>query len=89
MCPFTTHDEAETYRIPMDLPAGVATRRSWVMVDKLTAIKRERVGAKITSATERRVGSGYSAGLSFEAAGVAQMDFHPAGHIRQSGWLTA
>lgn len=41
--PFTTHDEPAAYRIPLDLPAGDAQRRSSVMVDKLMAIKRERI----------------------------------------------
>jgi len=49
VCPFTTHHEPAAYRIPMDLPAGDTLRRSWVMVDKLMAIKRERIGAKITA----------------------------------------
>ncbi|WP_462329272.1 type II toxin-antitoxin system PemK/MazF family toxin [Thiohalocapsa halophila] len=49
VCPFTTHHEAAPYRIPLDLAAGDSHRRSWVMVDKLTAIKRERLGAKIAS----------------------------------------
>jgi mRNA interferase MazF len=55
VCPFTTHEEAAAYRIPMDLPAGDVTRQSWVMVDKLTAIKRERIGAKITCATAQQL----------------------------------
>lgn len=50
-CPFTTHDEPATYRISMDLPSGDSQRRSWVMVDKLMAIKRERIGAKIGTAS--------------------------------------
>lgn len=54
-CPFTTHDEPATYRISMDLPSGDAQRRSWVMVDKLTAIKRERIGAKITAASRQQI----------------------------------
>jgi mRNA interferase MazF len=49
VCPFTTHHEPAAYRIAMDLPAGDTLRRSWVMVDKLMAIKRERIGAKITA----------------------------------------
>lgn len=55
VCPFTTHDEPAAYRIPMDLPAGDAPRRSWVMVDKLMAIKRERIGAKIASASAQQL----------------------------------
>jgi len=49
VCPFTIHDELASYRIPLDLPAGDSHRRLWVMVDKLMAIKRERLGAKIAS----------------------------------------
>jgi len=55
VCPFTSHEEAAAYRIPMELPAGDVTRPSWVMVDKLTAIRRERRGAKITRATEQQL----------------------------------
>ncbi|MCU0836908.1 MAG: type II toxin-antitoxin system PemK/MazF family toxin [Chromatiaceae bacterium] len=55
VCPFTTHDEPAAYRIPMDLPAGDSRRRSWVMVDKLMAIKRERIGAKIASASAQQL----------------------------------
>ena len=50
-CPFTTHGEPATYRISMDLPSGDSQRRSWLMVDKLMAIKRERIGAKVTTAS--------------------------------------
>jgi mRNA interferase MazF len=55
VCPFTTHHEAAPYRIPLDLPSGEADRRSWVMVDKLAAIKRERLGAKIASASPEQL----------------------------------
>ena len=54
-CPFTTHEESATYRISMDLPSGDSQRRSWVMVDKLMAIKRERIGAKITTASRQQM----------------------------------
>jgi len=54
-CPFTTHGEAATYRVSMDLPSGDSQRRSWVMVDKLMAIRRERVGAKITTASRQQI----------------------------------
>jgi mRNA-degrading endonuclease toxin of MazEF toxin-antitoxin module len=50
-CPFTTHDEPATYRIAMNLPSGDSQRRSWLMADKLMAIKRERIGAKVTTAS--------------------------------------
>jgi mRNA interferase MazF len=63
VCPFTTHHEPAAYRIPIDLPAGDTLRRSWVMVDKLMAIKRERIGAKdhrpiSSTARCRRAGDG-------------------------------
>jgi mRNA interferase MazF len=54
-CPFTTHDEPATYRIAMDLPSGDSQRRSWLMVDKLMAIKRERIGTKITTASSQQL----------------------------------
>jgi mRNA interferase MazF len=54
-CPFTTHDEPATYRISVDLPWGDSQRRSWVMVDKLMAIRRERIRAKITAASTRQL----------------------------------
>ncbi|WP_416274719.1 type II toxin-antitoxin system PemK/MazF family toxin [Lamprobacter sp.] len=54
-CPFTTHEESAAYRIPMDLPSGDTQRRSWVMVDKLMAIRRERLGAKITTASRQQI----------------------------------
>jgi mRNA interferase MazF len=54
-CPFTTHDEPAAYRIFMDLPSGDSQRHSWVMVDKLMAIKRERIRAKITTASRQQV----------------------------------
>lgn len=55
VCPFTTHEEAAHYRVPLALPAGESSRRSWVMVDKLMAIKRERIGAKINSASPEQL----------------------------------
>jgi mRNA-degrading endonuclease toxin of MazEF toxin-antitoxin module len=55
VCPFTTYHEAAAYRIPIDLPAGDTQRQSWVMVDKLMAIKRERIGAKIASASAQQL----------------------------------
>jgi mRNA interferase MazF len=55
VCPFTTHHEAAAYRIPVDLPAGDSSRPSWVMVDKLMAIKRERIGAKIATASAQQL----------------------------------
>lgn len=57
VCPFTTHDEPAAYRIALDLPAGDSQRRSWVMVDKLMAIKRERIGSKIISVSARQLGT--------------------------------
>jgi mRNA interferase MazF len=54
-CPFTTHQEAASYRIPLGLPAGDALRPSWVMVDKLMAIKRERIGATIAIASAEQL----------------------------------
>ncbi len=39
----------------MDLPSGDSQRRSWVMVDKLMAIRRERLGAKITTASRQQI----------------------------------
>lgn len=64
VCPFTTHPETAPYRIPLDLPAGDAHRRSWVMVDKLTAIRRERLGAKVASASPEQL----------DAVGCAMID---------------
>jgi mRNA interferase MazF len=55
VCPFTTHPESAAYRIPIDLPAGDMLRRSWVMVAKLMAIKRERIGAKITVLSPQQI----------------------------------
>lgn len=55
MCPFTTHQEPAAYRIPIDLPAGDTLRRSWVMVDKLMAMKRERIGARITAPSAEQI----------------------------------
>lgn len=46
-CPFTTYGEALPYRIAFGLPTGLETRLSWVMVDKLMAIKRERIKRKL------------------------------------------
>ena len=60
-CPFTTHDEPASYRIAMDLPSGDSQRRSWAMVDKLMAIKRERIGAKITTASAQQLAAVESA----------------------------
>ncbi|WP_363184273.1 type II toxin-antitoxin system PemK/MazF family toxin [uncultured Thiocystis sp.] len=54
-CPFTTHEEPATYRISIDLPSGDSQRRSWVMVDKLMANRRERLGAKITTASMQQI----------------------------------
>ena len=54
-CPFTTHDEPATDRIAIDLPSGDSQRRSWLMVDKLIAIKRERIGAKITTVSSQQL----------------------------------
>jgi mRNA-degrading endonuclease toxin of MazEF toxin-antitoxin module len=45
----------------MDLPSGDSQRRSWVMVDKLMAIKRERIGAKITTASAQQLAAVESA----------------------------
>lgn len=55
VCPFTTHDEALSYRIPVDLPLGDTLRRSWVMVDKLMAVKRERIVATIATVSTDRL----------------------------------
>ena len=55
VCPFTTYEEPAAYRSPIDLPAGDTQRPSWVMVDKLMATKRERIGAKIASASARQL----------------------------------
>jgi mRNA interferase MazF len=55
VCPFTTHHEAAAYRIPVDLPAGDSSRPSGVMADKLIAIKRERIGAKIATASAQQL----------------------------------
>ena len=57
VCPFTTHHEPAAYRIPIDLPADDTLCRSWVMVDKLMAIKRERIGAKITALSVQQLGA--------------------------------
>jgi mRNA-degrading endonuclease toxin of MazEF toxin-antitoxin module len=54
-CPFTTHHEPAAYRISIDLPAGDTQRQSWVTVDKLMAIKRERIGARIASASAQQL----------------------------------
>ena len=54
-CPFTTRHEPAAYRIPIDLPAGDTQRQSWVTVDKLMAIKRERIGARIASASAQQL----------------------------------
>jgi len=43
VCPFTTHQDVASYRVPVHLPHGDTDRASWVMVDKLMAIKRERI----------------------------------------------
>jgi len=43
VCPFTSHQEALSYRVPVRLPYGDVERVSWVMVDKLMAVKRERI----------------------------------------------
>lgn len=55
VCPFTTHDEPAACRIPMDVPASDSRRRLWVMVDKLMAIRRERIGAKIARASAEQL----------------------------------
>ena len=55
VCPFTTYHEPAAYCIRIDLPAGDTQRQSWVMVDKLMAIKRERIGAKIASSSAQQL----------------------------------
>ncbi|MBK5940675.1 type II toxin-antitoxin system PemK/MazF family toxin [Halochromatium roseum] len=54
-CPFTTYEEAAPYRARFDLPAGEAVRRSYVMVDKLTAVRRDRLGAQIGRASSQQM----------------------------------
>lgn len=48
VCPFTTHQDVLPYRVPVRLPYGDTDRASWVMVDKLMAIKRERIRSVFT-----------------------------------------
>ena len=55
VCPFTTHEEPAAYRVPFDLPAGDSIRRSWVMADKLTAMRRARIGAWIARASTEQL----------------------------------
>lgn len=43
VCPFTSHEEALAYRVPVNLPYAGAERTSCVMVDNLMAVKRERI----------------------------------------------
>ena len=47
VCPFTSHQETLVYRVLVNLPYGDARRASWVMVDKLMAIKRDRIRSVI------------------------------------------
>jgi len=55
VCPFATHQEPAAYRIPIDLPAGDALHRPWLMVGKLMAIQRERVGSQITALSAEQI----------------------------------
>jgi mRNA interferase MazF len=49
VCPLTTaHQDARLFRVELTPRETLALReRSWVMVDKLTSIRRDRVGAVI------------------------------------------
>ena len=55
LCPFTSHDEPLPYRVPVDLPFGDGRRPSWVMVDKLMAVKRERVGMVVSRVSRHQI----------------------------------
>jgi mRNA interferase MazF len=49
VCPLTTYADPLSYRIAVELESGDDKRLSWVMVDKLMAIRRERIKHKICS----------------------------------------
>ena len=55
VCPFTSHEEAVSYRVPVNLPYGGTERASWVMVDKLMAVKRERIRVVIARVSSREL----------------------------------
>lgn len=77
VCPFTSHQETLVYRVLVDLPYGDARRASWVMVDKLMAIKpdyrpsdalkgnRHRPAAKVMI-TARACAAGQIASILFQ-----------------------
>jgi mRNA interferase MazF len=70
VCPVTTDPTAAVFRVPLEpTPANGLERRSQVMVDKVTAVSRRRIGAALGSAdaaTMRAVASAlvFVAGLS-------------------------
>jgi mRNA interferase MazF len=53
VCPFTSHEETVSYRVPAPLPYGDTERLCWVMVDKLMAVKRERIRTVIATVSPR------------------------------------
>lgn len=55
VCPFTSHQETLAFRIAVNLPYGGAERASWVMADKLMAVKRERIRAVIGRVSQQEL----------------------------------
>jgi mRNA interferase MazF len=55
VCPFTSHQEDLAYRVAVKLPYGSAERASWVMVDKLMAMKRERIRSVIARVSRQEL----------------------------------
>jgi len=55
VCPFTSHQEALVYRVAVKLPFGSGERASWVMVDKLMAVKRERIRSVIAKVSRQEL----------------------------------
>jgi mRNA interferase MazF len=42
VCPLTTHDAPAPYRVPLEVPCEQGSRLSWIMVDKVVAIRKDR-----------------------------------------------
>ena len=72
VCPFTSHNEPLPYRIAIDLPHGDTVRASWVMVDKLMAVKRERLRQVIDRVSQRDLAAIESAMADLLALSVGE-----------------
>lgn len=55
VCPTTSHQEALACRVAVKLPFGSADRASWVMGDKLMAVKRERIRSVIAKVSRQEL----------------------------------